>query len=322
VKVKEIDKTRLDKYKKFVSEEGSVFNTWEWKEKVHGENLKMFGIFEDDGQLAGIFHLYRKKYLWMSFIKNPPYIPNTGLIYLNKSANPSSVLSVQKKITEQVVGQINALSPDVVSIAFPPEIADMQVFFWQKFKVVPNYTYRIDLAPTVEEIEKGFSAEHRNSMKKAIKDQVEVKACSDYRIVKDLILETFRRKKESADEKLIDNILFKLADSENSFAYVSMFNNKPIAASFCLRDKNASYYLLGGYSADTKHQGAGILCIYNSIVHSRELGLKFFDFEGSMIKEVERYFRGFGPELVPYYTVNKARLPFEIILKFIKRQLF
>ena len=30
----------------------------------------------------------------------------------------------------------------------------------------------------------------------------------------------------------------------------------------------------------------------------------------------------FGPRMVPYYTINKGRLPFELVLKFTKRAQF
>ena len=59
-----------------------------------------------------------------------------------------------------------------------------------------------------------------------------------------------------------------------------------------------------------------------SIRHAKELGLKTFDFEGSVIPAIERYFRGFGGKLTPYYRVNKAWLPLEMALKLVKRQLF
>lgn len=56
--------------------------------------------------------------------------------------------------------------------------------------------------------------------------------------------------------------------------------------------------------------------------HAKNLGLKYFDFERSMIPQIERYFRGFGGQLTPYYRINKAKLPFEILLKFFKRESF
>jgi hypothetical protein len=41
-----------------------------------------------------------------------------------------------------------------------------------------------------------------------------------------------------------------------------------------------------------------------------------------MLPEVERFFRGFGADLVPYFTVNKAWLPLEFMLKLLKRERF
>jgi hypothetical protein len=322
MQVREINKEQLEKYNKLQSELGGIFNSYSWKENVHGGALKYFGIYEDDGQLVGAFHLYFKKYLWMTFIKNPPYVPHIGLIFNNRSSNPANALSFTKKITELVSEYISSLSPSVLSIALPPVITDTQAFFWKKFKVIPNYTYQLNLSQTEDEIEKRFSPEHRNSFKKAMKENVEVKPCADYKVVKGLIMNTFDRKSESVSEETIDKILFNFAGPENSFAFVAYHEGKAIAASFCLFDKNMAYYLLGGYDNNSKHQGAGIACVYNSILNAKRKDLKIFDFEGSMIKEVERYFRSFGPDLVPYYTINKAKLPFELVLKFIKRQLF
>lgn len=83
-----------------------------------------------------------------------------------------------------------------------------------------------------------------------------------------------------------------------------------------------TYYLLGGYDPATKHGGAGILCMWQSILHAKGVGLDTFDFEGCMLPEVERFFRGFGADLVPYFTVNKAWLPLEFMLKIFKRERF
>jgi len=41
-----------------------------------------------------------------------------------------------------------------------------------------------------------------------------------------------------------------------------------------------------------------------------------------MIPQIKKYFRGFGGKLTPYYRINKAKLPIEILLKFFKREVF
>jgi hypothetical protein len=319
--IKEINKDLREKYNKLFNAP-AVFDSFDWQEKVHGNALKIYGIFEDDGQMHGAFHLFHQKKIGFNFIKTPYYIPHIGLVYTNRAQNEANALSFNKKIIEQICDFLEGLSYGVISIAIPPGITDMQPFIWKKFKVVPNYTYRMDLSLSADEIEKRFSPEHRNSIKKALKDGVEVSPCNDYKVVKKMILRTFELKKEKMNEKNIDSILFGIANPQNSFSFTATANNEVIAATFCLYDNNYCYYLLGGYSSDSKHHGAGPLCVYNSVLKAKELGVPVFDFEGSMIKEVERYFRSFGGELVPYYTVNKARLPFEMILKFIKREQF
>ncbi len=319
--IKEINKDFEEKYIK-VNGGVPAFNAFEWQQKVHGQNLIVYGIFDEDEQLIGAFHLYISKKLWFTFIRTPHYMPHIGLAYINRTQNEASTLSFNKKIIELVCSFMQSLPFGVISVALPPSIIDTQPFFWNKFKVIPNYTYRINLNLNETEIEKRFSPEHRNSIKKANKDGVEVYVCTDYSIVKKVILKTFQQKNEAVSIENIDNILFKIANSTNSFAYTASFNNEVIAATFCFYDHNCCYYLLGGYDSDSKQHGAGALCIYNSILKAKQLNLPVFDFEGSMIKEVEKYFRSFGGELVPYYTINKAKLIFEIILKFIKRELF
>jgi len=319
--IKEVDRSFEEKYIKLSGGE-PVFNSFKWKEEVHRDSLKIYGIFEDDDQLVGVFHLCHEKKMGFNFVKTPHYIPHIGLVYSNRTQNEANSLSFHKKIIEQISDFISGLNYGVISIAFPPNIADMQPFIWKKFKVVPNYTYRMDLALSAEDIEKRFSPEHRNSIKKALKEGVEVRPCTDYSDLKKIILKTFEQKGESVSEKNIDSILFRIANPKNSFAFTSTLNGEVIAGTFCLYDHNYCYYLLGGYNNDSKQHGAGALCVHNSILKAKELGVRVFDFEGSMIKEVEKYFRSFGGGLIPYFVANKAKLPFEFVLKFIKREQF
>ena len=111
-------------------------------------------------------------------------------------------------------------------------------------------------------------------------------------------------------------------NKNNSFSFISFQNDKPIAIVFCVYDKNTAYYLLGDYDRKKSHHGAGALTMWETIKYSKGLGLRSFDFEGFMVSQIERYFRGFGGTLIPYYRINKAKLPLEILLKLFKRELF
>jgi lipid II:glycine glycyltransferase (peptidoglycan interpeptide bridge formation enzyme) len=124
------------------------------------------------------------------------------------------------------------------------------------------------------------------------------------------------------DGAFVNKILTSFLNDHSGFAFVSYLNNKPIATAFCISDQTTCYYLLGGYDNENKHQAAGVSVIWNSMLHAKEKGFSIFDFEGSMLPEVEKFFRGFGGNLIPYYTINRAWFPVEVALKFIKRELF
>jgi lipid II:glycine glycyltransferase (peptidoglycan interpeptide bridge formation enzyme) len=309
-------------YEEFVAEHGGIFNTASWKEHVHGDRLHYFGIFTERGDLCAIFHLYIQNRYGFTFVRNPPFMPHTGLVINNRAQNEANYLSFNKEVLTAVVSLLNELSSSVVSVSLPPSVIDTQPFYWDKYKVIPNYTYQHDLSETEADLERQFASNVRNSIKKATKDGVGIELCRDYTVVHQLVKITFSRREKDLNSGMVEEILQKVADSENSFAFAAHWEGKPVAVAFCIHDKTACYYLFGGYDHTSTHRGAGVLCLYNCLLHAKSLGLQVFDFEGSMMPEVESYFRSFGPQMVPYYTINKGRLPFELVLKFVKRERF
>jgi len=316
VRIENIDIKTISEYS------SSVFLTKKWL-NLFDNNIECYGIFNKDNRIIGGFSLYvEHKINIIKYYRNPFYTPTINLFFENKAQNKAKLLSENKKVLILIADFFSNLPYHIFSVYLPSNYTDMQPFFWKGFKTIPNYTYILDLKNEISIIEKNFSTERRNDIKKAIKDGVETKLCSNYKIVKSLILNTFERKDKSVDKEMIDKILFDFADADNSFAFVSYRNDKPIAASFCIYDNGKVYYLLGGYDNNNKHQGAGALAVLNAIKYSKELGIENFDFEGSMLPEVEKYFRGFGGDLTPYYSINRAKMPIELALKFVNRSLY
>jgi hypothetical protein len=307
-------------YARVTSEAGGVFCSAQWLGS-YGEKLRTAGIHNEDAKLIGGFYYYEERRLGVKFIKLPPYSPYCGLHFQNPASNTSSRSGFSKEVMEAVCGYLLGLGGKLMILAFPPEVIDMQPFIWQKFKVVPNYTYRIDLSKTIEEINGAFDPKHRNMISKAVKAGNEIKynaldaaACTDY----------FSSSLETAGANVypeeLAGIFGNFAGGKNGFSLSAYHNGKMTGCVFCVHDQRICYYLLGG--ASREHQGVNNLLVARCIEKARELGCAIFDFEGSMLKGVEKFFRGFGPELVPYYTVNRASLPIEILLKFKKRELF
>lgn len=52
---------------------------------------------------------------------------------------------------------------------------------------------------------------------------------------------------------------------------------------------------------------AGAFCLWNIISETKKIGCKEFDFLGSSVPDIEKYFRGFGPELISYTRIMRNR---------------
>lgn len=299
-----------------------VFASSKWLSAYEGA-LNFVGIFKDEHQLIGGFYFLKIKKYGFHFLKLPPYTPHCGLFYTSESKNRSSANSFSKEVISEVCSYVSRENAALSVLAFPTTITDMQPFIWKKYKVIPNYTYRIDLDKPMEEIKSNFDSKNRNVINKALKEDVQTDV---NRLDKNELFKFFSDSLGTTEANIyrneLRNIFLKSADGSNSFSVEARKNDELLGVVFCIYDTNVCYYLLGGVDKNSGVAGINNLLVLRSIERAKEMGCRIFDFEGSMLKGVEKFFRSFGPELYPYYTANKASLPIEILLKFKKRELF
>jgi hypothetical protein len=83
---------------------------------------------------------------------------------------------------------------------------------------------------------------------------------------------------------------------------------EPLGAVWIAWDEKRAYYLLGGYDHSAKSNNAVALAMWRAIQFTAtDLKLPEFDFEGSAIPAVERFFRKFGGTLTPYHCIRYQR---------------
>jgi lipid II:glycine glycyltransferase (peptidoglycan interpeptide bridge formation enzyme) len=299
-----------------------VFGSSQWLE-IYNSNLKVCGIFNKEEKIIGGFFYYVSKKAGFTFFKLPPYTPHCGLFFVSDTKNRSSRSSFIKEITALVSDYFESKKQALTVIAFPTEIMDMQPFIWSNYKVIPNYTYRIDLSQSFDDIKSNFDPKNRNVIAKALKEGVEVRKNA---LNKNDLIDFFTSSLKQAGANIypteLRNIFLKFSSTENSFCLSAFKENQLCGNVFCIYDRNTCYYLLGGVVKSVSVNGVNNLLIEHSIREAQLLNCKVFDFEGSMLKGVEKFFRSFGPELVPFYTANKGKLPLELLLKFKKPNIF
>ena len=82
-------------------------------------------------------------------------------------------------------------------------------------------------------------------------------------------------------------------------------DNNIHAAIYIVWDIHSAYYLMGGADESFKNSGAYSLLLWQAIKAAASLS-KQFNFCGSMLPTVERFFRSFGGEQTPYLHLKKV----------------
>lgn len=320
MKIHPLNTSDKNNYDELCKEYGTIFQQRQWIELF--PDSEIYGLFDKKNQIIGGFGLQEKKFLGFRFLSNPPYTPSIGPWYITNRKSPFREAEFERNLISKFSEFIEAYNAGIKSVILSYEIPDVLPFIWKNFKVTPQYTYLINLDITTKEIWDGFSSDKRNLIRKAEKDQISVEKITDYQSVMEMLKKTYERKGIKDTYNQLNSILFDFANSTNSFAYGAYLNNKIITVAFCVFDQKKAYYLLGGHDPENKHNGAGAAVIWESIKEAKRLNLECFDFEGSMIPQIEKFFKGFGGKLTSAFRINKAYFPIEIILKVFKRNLF
>lgn len=321
MKVRKLEKSDRGKYKQLAKEHGTIFNTLEWLD-LFGDQIELFGIFDKKDRLIGGFDLYKQRKFGLTVYKNPPFTPFIGPFLKVRSEKRVYRMKTWKKALRAMADSIEELPYAVISFSLAKNVIDTQPFYWNGFKVTAQYTYQIDLQQSLKTIENEMTSKKRNEKKTAEQEGVKTEQILNFDIVRHLVEESLDKAHVNYDTKSLNSILNRFSTSPNCFAFGTIEEGKPTSASLYVNDQYTAYRLLNGYDHNLAHRGAGVLETWRAIQFAKGQNLRYFDFEGSMVPGIEHYLREFGGLLTPYYRINKAKLPLEILLKFTRRTQF
>lgn len=278
---------------------GSAFNHPELVRQ--NPEISSFVILSEDQKPIGGFNLQVIRLKGVKTLTVPVFHPHCGLFVSPLEGSYTAVLSRKKKILAAIADFLKSRKESIVEITFPVEWIDMQPLMWAGFHCTVKYTYRLNL----KEAEIAYTSKLRNSIKKAEKEGVELGASESAENLFHCLNATSKRGGFAVNESGIQQILANAPEGKGQIREAVM-NDKVLAAAYTLKDNHAMYYLFGGTSDVSSVQGALALAIHSGIEEARTGGLSVFDFEGSMIPGVERFFRSFGGEIHPFYQITKA----------------
>lgn len=295
------------KYKEFLKKEPNVpiFSQDWWLDSVCGEDNWDIIIIEKGGKIVATMPFYMVKKRIYKEIKMPlltqklgPYIkyPPTQKYYKK--------LSLEKYVINEIIDALP--KTDAFTQNLDGTITNWLPFFWRNFKQTTRYTYVIE-NQNFEEVTKEFDNSPRNRLKKSAKYGIEICESDDIKTFYEVNTITYNRK--GLEIPYSFDLVQKLyANCQKNNACKILFaktkEGKVIAAGFFVFDSKTMYYLMGGIDPKYKDYGAMDTILFEAIQFAIKNN-KVFDFEGSMVESVEKYFRGFGAIQKMYFSIYK-----------------
>ncbi len=282
------------------SAQGTLFHTADWL-KASGSPFRIYGCFKGGEMRGGLAIGINGR----QTADHPPLTPYLGIVFRLAEGKYVTALSNDKEISLALARHVKN---DFTSIScrFAPEVVDLQPFIWEGYASSVRYTYRLDVGD-LDRVWTNMEPSRRKNIRGAEKDGIAIENGAGFSSVFSLVENTFERQGEKVAFK---NAAFRyneiLSEGNRCRAFLARSNGgEELAAVYIVWDEKRAYYLLGGYDPQTSHHGAGALAMWEAIRFTREtLGLREFDFEGSMIPAIERFFRKFGGVLTPAYCVR------------------
>jgi Acetyltransferase (GNAT) domain len=191
---------------------------------------------------------------------------------------------------------------------FSPTVSGCLPFLWAGFRAGVRYTYRLEHLGSEQELWAGLSGNIRREIRKA-RRQVEVREGLGVDRFHAVWSKTFARQGLAApDRHRLERIEAACAGrGARHMLFACDESDRVHAVAYLVWDRCTAYYLMGGGDPDLRTSGASSLLMWEAILRARSV-TEVFDFEGSMLPPVERFFRAFGGRQTPYLQVSRAGL--------------
>jgi hypothetical protein len=234
----------------------------------------------------------------------PKLTPALGLVIEPTSGTRARVLSREMEILG-VFARYLAKERIFVQ-AFHPSLQNWLPFYWEGFRQTSRFTYVFDDLKSLNAIWAGMRHNIRTDIRKAENLGLVISPCGADYIFESISKTFYRQQMRLPYSRQYFLNLFDAATRNNAgqgFAAVDR-EGKVHASAFLVWDGKTAYYLAGGGDPALRASGATSLLIWKLLEFSAGRSTRF-DFEGSVIQSVERFFRAFGAIQTPYNQIMK-----------------
>ena len=285
------------------------FSDW-WLDATAGEgNWGCCEIKQNNEVIALLPWSMRKNRYGLKIITQPRLTQVLGPWLSEPPSNTkyATKLSRQKELLGRLIEQLPEY--DIYNQNFSPEITNWLPFYWKGFEQTTRYTYRLLKLGDSEFLWSGFQDKVKTDIRKATKQGISVERSLDINAFLDINELTFLRQgiKPPYKRSYVKRIFEACKMNEAGAIFFARGKDGRIhAGNLLVWNESCAYYLMGGGDPELRNSGATSLAMWEAIKFASSVS-RIFDFEGSMMEPIERFFRGFGAVQTPYFAISHIR---------------
>lgn len=261
---------------------------------------------KEDGTIQGAWPYILKKKFGFQILTQPILTQFLGplLFYPVNKQKTVTRYSFENKVITDLERQLPQFT--LFKQNFSPEISNWLPLYWKGYNQSTRYTYKLYEISNHEKLWSNLKPSVRNYIKKGENDLITEEE-NDIENLFKLNEKTFQRKgmKMPLTKGLLNRIYNVCQLNFGAKILTIKRGNIPIASMLLVFDAQCAYNLLLGIDKERNPRGAIQFLLWEAIKAASEK-VDRFDFEGSMLREVETVFRAFGPQRIPYYSISKA----------------
>jgi hypothetical protein len=284
-----------------------IFSQPWWLDATAGDDNWDVAIVEVNKAIVAVLPYTYKRRFGFKILSQPPLTQKLGPWILDGGASYSIELSKDINLLNELMKQLPNFDYYAQNWSF--DQSNWLPFYWNNFKQATFYTYILPDLSDEKALWDGFKDNTKWEIRKA-SNKFGLQVRNDLSLEDFLRLNDLSYKRQGLKPPCAYSYLKRLDQACVSRGARKIFiavddQGRQHAGIYLVWDKNSAYYLMGGGDPELRNSGATSLCLWEAIQFSRTV-TKSFDFEGSMLKTVERFFRSFGAIQTPYFNVSKA----------------
>lgn len=296
-----------EKYRLLCKTENTIplFSQAWWLDCVCGEENWDVCLVEKGNVIIASNPYFIQSKFGLKYSTQPKLTQTLGPWIRKSDAKYSNRLSQEKDLLTQLFKQFSHLQYFHQSWHY--KYTNWLPVYWLGYNQSTKYTYRINDLSNLDDVYKNTLNNVKKEIKKALNKYSLVVRCdlhfTDFFKLNEL---TFSRQSVPMPytEDFVWNLVKKAESKKQAKWFIAQDNDgNNHAGVLIVWDENSAYYLMGGGDPELRNSGATSLCMWEAIKFSATVS-KSFDFEGSMLEPVERFFRSFGAVQTPYFEVS------------------